>query len=168
MEDNFGNGLNEVHLPSDIVDYTSVTYAWVGNGPRNDSSHWTPAGIPVSDRVVTVDNDFSLTGLIALVDSNSIVDNIHLLGTTGPMVLEFSADVTLTATNGIIVGSAATLKSSGTIVADVFNDEGTLTAGMPEPSIGVLFILGILGLLHSSYRNQSRREPILHFRLSIG
>jgi len=100
VEENFGNGLNELNIPSDIVDYTSVAHAWVDNGPWNDSSYWIPAGISASDWVVTVDNDFSPTGVMAFVDSNSIVENIHLLGTTGPMVLEVSADVTLTATNG--------------------------------------------------------------------
>ena len=166
VEDNFGTGLNEVNIPSDIVDYISVAYAWVGDGQWNDSSHWTPAGVPASDWVATVDNDFSPTGVTALVDSNSIVDNIHLLGTTGPMVLEVSTDVTLTATNGIIVGSGSTLKGSGTIVANVFNNEGTLTAGMPEPSTGVLFFLGTLGLLNFANRRQSRPGPILHLRPS--
>ena len=147
VTDNLGNGLSELDVPADVVEYTLRPYSWVGVGNWSDSSNWAPAGVPDADWVVTLDNDFDANGVLVLVDRDSAVDNISLLGSTGPLILEVATDVTLTVPNGIEIGSAATLKGKGTVFGDVFNNAGSVGAGMPEPSTGLLLVVGLLGLL---------------------
>ena len=63
------------------------------------------------------------------------------------MILEVEQGVTLTVTNGITVGMGSILKGNGTIIGDIINNGGIVTAGLPEPSSCSLFALGLLGVV---------------------
>ena len=124
-----------------------MTHAWVGNGNWSDSLNWSPVGLPHTGWATTIDNDFDTAAKIALVASNSTVDSIVLRGTAGAMILEVQEGMTLTVNNGITVGPGGILKGKGTVLGDIINDGGTVTAGMPEPCTARLLVLGLLGFL---------------------
>ena len=77
----------------------------------------------------------------------SQLTSLDITGSTGSMFLEIPNGVTLQAIDGISVGPGGVLKGKGTIVGDIINNGGTVAAGLPEPSTGVLLILGILGVV---------------------
>ena len=63
------------------------------------------------------------------------------------MLLEVDSGATLTVISGITVGAGGLLKGTGTIVADIINSDGVVTAGMRESGSGVLLLLGMLGTI---------------------
>ena len=120
-------------------------------GIWSEPSNWSPAGLPGANWVAIVDHDFSSVDILAIVETDSTVNSVDLLGSTGSMILEVLKGVTLTVIDGITVGSGATLKGKGAIVGDLINNAGTVTAGLPEPSG---FLLELLGRLSFSLATQ--------------
>jgi len=125
----------------------SETHLWVGDGSWGDPTNWLQEGIPQGNWIAIVDNDLSGTDVMAIVDADSTVASVELLGTSGPMILEVLEGVTLTVTDGITVRPGGILKGKGTIVADIINNGGIVTAGLPEPSSGVLGGLALMGMV---------------------
>ena len=95
-------------------------------------------------RVTALNNHFDRSAVTAVVAADLTVRSIELLGTTGPMTLTVAAAATLTATNGLTLGPGATLKANGTIIGDIINSGGTVTAGLPEPNCCLLFVVGVI------------------------
>lgn len=149
-------GQNHALTPSNSDDWVLLLetvpepHSWMGcqysfqscSGIWSEPSNWSPAGLPGANWVAIVDHDFSSVDILAVVETDSTVNSVDLLGSTGPMILEVLKGVTLTVIDGITVGSGATLKGKGAIVGDLINNAGTVTAGLPEPSG---FLLGLLG-----------------------
>ena len=65
--------------------------------------------------------------------------------------------MTLTATDGITVSPGGILKGHGNIIGDVIYNGGIVRGGMPEPSTGVLMMLGVLGVV--CWRGYPNRQP---------
>ena len=120
---------------------------FVGNGSWHDPLNWSPEGLPSTNTNVTLGNSFSATDVTVFLDSAATVRSIDILGSPGTMMLEIQQAVTFTVADGMTVGPGATLKGKGTIVGDIFNSGGTVTAGLPEPHSSLLAVLGSLVLL---------------------
>ena len=131
-------------LPDDMT--------FVGNGSWHAPLNWSPEGLPSTNTNVTLGNSFSATDVTVFLDSAATVHSIDILGSTGTMILEILQGVTFTVADGITVGPGATLKGKGTIVGDIFNSGGTVTAGLPEPHSSLLAVLGSLVLLAAGRR----------------
>ena len=76
-------------------------YSWVGEGSWHDTANWSPIGVPDTNWVVTVDNNLRSDTTTAVVDADSIVDSMNMLGTSGPMIVHVAEDITLEVTNGL-------------------------------------------------------------------
>jgi len=63
---------------------------------ESDNYFWSPAGLPGANWVAIVDHDFSSVDILAVVETDSTVNSVDLLGSTGPMILEVLEGVTLT------------------------------------------------------------------------
>jgi hypothetical protein len=122
-------------------------FTWTGDGDWADPTNWLPQDTPQLYWDATLDNDFTTDVVTAIVNADSTVNSIDLLGTVGPMLLEVAEGVTLDVTNGMTVGPGAVLKGKGTIVGEIINSGGTVTAGMPEPGSGLLLLFGVGGMV---------------------
>ena len=131
-------------------------HRWVDGGSWTDAANWSPSGVPHAKWVANVENDFSTSDVLALADADTVVHSIQMRGSTGAMTLEIMEGVTLTVTNGISVEPGSILKGNGNVIGDVINNGGIITAGLPEPSSGLLFLLGLIAFM-------SKRELNLRY-----
>ena len=164
----FGNSAVGFRVAS-VSDPMPETHFWATlseTGERNDGATWDASGMAPGDIWDAVlDNTSVPNGQLAFVDADSTVSSVNITGTAGEMILEIPEGVTLTVTNGITVDRGAILKGKGTIVSDIFNNGGTVTAGLPEPSTFLLLVLGVVGVV--SPRNNSTLRPVVRWVTDI-
>ena len=143
-----GNGMIFAVHPQDwsVTILGDIAISASGRRSWQSPSTWTPARIPGPEWVATLSNDISASAVTLWVDGDAAADSINLQGGLGPLVIEIDSEATLSVTNGMTVGTAASLVGTGTIIGDVINVAGTVAIGVPEPNSLVLFLLGVSGL----------------------
>ena len=135
-----GGTTYEVHpINWDSVILGNGPVSWTGNGSWTDDSNWSLLGVPGPESVVTINNNFTSSIALAIVEDHLMVGSISLLGSSGPMVLKVTEGAMLTVSGGMTVGPGAILKGEGAIVGDI-NVPGGIVA--PGHNPGVLTMTG--------------------------
>jgi len=145
---NMGAYLRALGATAVTVAVTPESHNWIATGATgfwDDGANWDAAGEePEFNWDVVLDNSTLPTGKTVTVDADALVKSVEISGAAGSITLNIQQGVTVTVTDGIEVLEGGILKGKGTLVGDIVNQSGNVDVGMPEPSTGVLFLIGII------------------------
>ena len=104
-----------VTVESEAIE-TSENHVWTGGGADDrftNPENWSPEGIPAANWIVDLNNNNGAAAETAEVDRDTVIRQLRVRGTAGPMELMSNAGRTLTVTDALRREAGGTLRFSG-------------------------------------------------------